>query len=649
MLGHFPTPYPDELVYSLCARFSERVSYSSAKSILKELFGAPTASAVIDLPNRLGHLAAALPTGTSLTLDNLILRHTLFPFFSAFFHPLRVMRLRKSMASNCGPAIHMRSGIMASRIPLPTHLRFCSTCKKENKECSGEAYWHRLHQLPGVEVCPSHQTFLENSRISLRAGRKHFQFISAEQATPAMPVRPVNIENRDHLALLQLARDAKWLLEHPSAGTILETMHSRYLRLLIERGLATYTGSIHVKKILHEFGSYYSPALLKQLNCELRGSNMKKSNWLLWLVRPPKHTQHPLHHLLLIQFLGCTVEEFCQLPEKLTVFGEGPWPCLNPAAAHYKRPLIRQCQPSKRLRHGKLTVKFSCECGFAYVRTGPDLSPDDRFRIGRIISFGQAWEAKLKHLWSGQALSISEIGRRLGVDPLTVRRHAARLDLPLSRSDKKLKPLTHATQLKGKAVSAAWGKKRCRCRSKWLSVLKQRQEITMKALRGKLPREYAWLLEHDYDWLKGHKPSPHRRSLSTTSVDWKKRDTEYAVAVKAAASRLKNISGRPVQVTRTAIGRDVGAITLLRQKLHKMPLTAAMLDSVVETREQYALRRIWWAANKFYQENLLPSKWKLISKANVYRLLAAPDIMRAIKDALDMLASVALEPQVQII
>lgn len=157
------------------------------------------------------------------------------------------------------------------------------------------------------------------------------------------------------------------------------------------------------------------------------------------------------------------------------------------------------------------------------------------------------------------------------------------MKLPLSRSDKRLKPLPRATKLKDKAVSAAWENKRHGCRSKWLSAMKKAREITLKALRGKLPREYAWLLHNDSDWLEGHKPQPQRRNLSTASVDWKKRDAEYAAAVRAAASRLKDASGRPVRVTRTAIGRALGAITLLRQKSNKMPLTAQVLDTVVET------------------------------------------------------------------
>jgi hypothetical protein len=569
-IGHFPTPIPNELLYSICARFGSRVGYSDGKSVLQELFGAATATVVIDLPNRLSKLAAGLPAGASLTTNCLIDRHTLLPFYSAFIPPERVRQIRKSMGGSSAPAAHMRSGVMASRIPTLDFMRYCSVCLKENEKNFREAFWHRLHQLPGVEVCPSHQVFLENSSVGFRVRRKHIQFIPAEKATRAMPVRHVDIEDRDHRALLQLARDAGWLLEHPSPGINLKTLYTRYLRVLVERGLATYTGSIHVKKLLDEFSIYHSPELLKRLNCEIRGNNIEKSNWLLRLVRVPRYAQHPLYHLLLIQFLGCTVEEFFQLPEELRPFGKSPWPCLNPAAAHYRESVIMECQQGDRLRFGRPTGKFSCDCGFAYIRTGPDSSPEDRFRIGRIISFGQDWEYMLKRLWQDSMLSISEIGRRLDVDQLTIRRYAARLKLPLSRSDKKLKPLPRVTQLKGKAVSAAWEKKRREYRSKWLSAMKPRRQITLKALRRKLPREYSWLLQNDSEWLERHKPRLQKRNLSTASVDWKKRDAEYAVAVKVEASRIKDTSLRPVQVTKTAIGRNLGAVTLFQQKLHKL-------------------------------------------------------------------------------
>lgn len=638
-LGHFPTPYPDELLYSLCARFSARAGYSNAKAVLEELFGTKDAAATIDLPNNLGHLSSALPTGASLTPERLINRHTLLPFFCAFLPPERVIQLEADMRDGRGQAGYMRSGLMASRIPTPTNLRFCPACIKEDRRRSREAYWRRAHQVSGVKVCPTHGVFLEESSVSRRAGRDNLQFIAADEAVKALPQRPINPSDCDHQALLQVARDVAWLLEHPISGSELSELHGRYLRLLAERRLATYTGRIHIPKLLGEFTRHYSPTLLQLLHCTFTGSDQTKTNWLLKLVRPPKHAQHPLYHLLLIQFLGCTAEEFFQLPEESSPFGKGPWPCLNPAATHYRQPVILKCQLGNRLRYGRPTGKFRCDCGFAYVRTGPDSAPEDRFRVGKIISFGQTWETELRQLWRDSSLSISEIGRRLGVDPLTVRRHAARLELSLSHSDKRLKPLSRATQLKGNAVSAAREKKRRRCRSKWVSAMKSRWGGTLKALRRKLPREYAWLRQNDSVWLEGHTPAPKRRNQPATGVDWKRRDAEHASAVRAAASRIREASGRPVQVTRTAIGRAVGAITLLRQKLHHMPLTAQVLAVVAETREQYAVRRIRWAADLYRLEGILPREWQLVMRANVYSLREVSAVKCAVEEALNMLKS----------
>ena len=169
--------------------------------------------------------------------------------------------------------------------------------------------------------------------------------------------------------------------------------------------------------------------------------------------------------------------------------------------------------------------------------------------------------------------------------------------------------------------------------------MKKGQEITLKTLRVKLPREYAWLQHSASEWLARHVPRPHRHNPPTASVDWKRRDAEYAAAVRATASRLKDASGRPVRVTRTAIGRALGAITLLRQKLHTMPLTVQVLEGVVETREQYAVRRVWRAANLYLQEHVVPREWQLMTRANVYSHRGVPAVKCALAGAMKMLES----------
>jgi len=105
------------------------------------------------------------------------------------------------------------------------------------------------------------------------------------------------------------------------------------------------------------------------------------------------------------------------------------------------------------------------------------------------------------------------------------------------------------------------------------------------------------------------------------------------------SSSLKSASHRPIQITKTSIGRAIGAATLLQQKLDKMPLTAQVLASVVETREKYAVRRVWWAADFYCQAYVLPREWQLVMRANVYSLKEVSAVKCAVKEAMNMLRS----------
>jgi hypothetical protein len=181
MIGFFPDPYPDELLYSICARYSDRVRYSNKGAIAQELFGSVDAAAVVDLPSHLGHLVAALPLGHCYTVDRLIGSHTLLPFYSPFLPIERVYRLREDMMKSTGSAIHQYSGVTPSNIYSLKWLRFCPLCTQAERKQFGESYWHRLHQIPGVEVCPDHAVFLETSCVPTRNRVNGSHFFSAEQ------------------------------------------------------------------------------------------------------------------------------------------------------------------------------------------------------------------------------------------------------------------------------------------------------------------------------------------------------------------------------------------------------------------------------------------------------------------------------------
>jgi Tn7-like transposition protein D/TniQ protein len=631
MLGFIPDPLPDELLYSVCARYGERVQYPNKKSLLRDLFGTTTATAIIDLPCRLEYLESALPPCHRYTVDRLIDDHTLLPLFSPFLPPERVNRLREDLRGKSGPAIHRRAGITASRIHLPAQLRFCPRCTEEDRKV-GEAYWHRVHQIPGVVVCPEHSVFLENSDAPIRYARNHIVFLSAEQSIKASVVRHTVLSDPDHITLHGIASNVAWLLNHPRNGSSLESLHRRYLRLLIEQGLATYSGSIHAYELLKQFKGRYSSNLLATLNCHFTGRDQTKDNWLLRLTRNPKNAQHPLRHLLFINFLSSTAESFFQLSEEIKFFGDSPWPCLNPAADHFGELTINAFRISYRGKNHKPVGTFFCECGFSYARTGPDRIEKDRFRISRMKTFGQIWEHSLRDLWQDQSICLSEIARRLKVDPLTVIRHAARLKLHGSRSSKKIRVLPPALQLKSQDASFDKDDKLRNYRSRWLSGLTQHPKLSLKSLRKKLPRVYTWLVKNDSDWLRLHRPKAKKRVKVVSGINWRKRDVKLAEMVQAARLRIKSRPGRPVRVTKTAVGKELGQLTLLRQKIHKLPLTAHTLSNIVESREDFAVRRVWWVYECAIRKNLSLKRWQVVLRAALKTDIASAPLVKCAID-----------------
>jgi hypothetical protein len=76
-------------------------------------------------------------------------------------------------------------------------------------------------------------------------------------------------------------------------------------------------------------------------------------------------------------------------------------------------------------------------------------------------------------------------------------------------------------------------------------------------------------------------------------------------------------------------------MALLQQHLDKLPLTAVALDEVVETREEFAVRRVRYIGETFPQEYIYATRWRLIRQAGVARLVADPRVKAAIDAAFE--------------
>jgi hypothetical protein len=423
-----------------------------------------------------------------------------------------------------------------------------------------------------------------------------------------LPVRPLNSSDGFHNILLDVARNAAWLLEWKEGRFGSNLLRERYYNHLLRRGLAYYNGNVRASELAAKFNEHYPAQLLESLNCQI---NDHYRNWLLRILHSGSVgiSQHPIRHILLILFLGCTTEDFFTSSETYKPFGDGPWPCLNHAADHFRQSVVAECRITDNLVKGKTGRPFGtfrCDCGFVYNRVGPDTSEDDRYRIDSVESYGPLWEKVLRKAWADTSISVAGAARRLGVSDLTVVRYAIRLDLPMN--------IPNARQVSPKTIERHKNFRMSRkealehYRKEWLSVLQANPNASRRRLMTVASFLYLWLRKNDDEWLEAHLPPVIKGDRKNELKDWQRIDLELSAAVEAASKRIRETSERPVRVSLAAIVREVGHKAWLEQSLDRLPLTSNSLEACLESVEDFLIRRVHWAEEYYSVKGICPAR-----------------------------------------
>jgi hypothetical protein len=163
MLGYVPEIYPDELIYSWAGRYYSHNGYPGYRQALDDL--------LIGKNDRV-HFEFSAPfntdaikaLGSMYSYQELILQHTMFPYY-ARFEPLE--RRRKALAELIAGNSRVSSLMQFQSDKRARYMRFCPECSKEDRKDFGETYFHRLHQIRNIGICVKHQCNLIDTTIRL--------------------------------------------------------------------------------------------------------------------------------------------------------------------------------------------------------------------------------------------------------------------------------------------------------------------------------------------------------------------------------------------------------------------------------------------------------------------------------------------------
>lgn len=302
-MDFFTDPYKDELIYSAIARYHFYSGNADFKDTIEECFGKRSMISTFELGGRLNNLAKEL--GGSYIAENLINKHTIFPYYAPFIAKKKRDEILILMKFKGSSSIYTELGIVAGSICKNNSIYYCSECAKDEIKINGEAYIHREHQLQGIILCPHHGCKLEEYPVS-KLDSSRIEYIKLENKLLKFESDGMKISNYEKH--LRLSKDAYYLLNNNLEKFNKENITKRYRYFLYTKDLARDTGTIKQRKIYESFINFYEVDFLKELNCSIDFNN--EYNWLKVITRNTRRATHPLRHLLLIGFLCSDIEEF---------------------------------------------------------------------------------------------------------------------------------------------------------------------------------------------------------------------------------------------------------------------------------------------------------------------------------------------------
>lgn len=170
--------FPDELIWSGCARFKRRFSAFSDEDISTEFLERRHTTVCKTLP-RFGRLLSQ-SFGYGSDVERLLQDHTYWPWLSPFIdRQTRRSYLTWFEACEDGRTATMqrrkRSRIYFRKEVISPLLKACPECMERDEREYGETYWHRSHQFRCLAICPKHQSPLVRTTVRSYNPIPHFR------------------------------------------------------------------------------------------------------------------------------------------------------------------------------------------------------------------------------------------------------------------------------------------------------------------------------------------------------------------------------------------------------------------------------------------------------------------------------------------
>jgi hypothetical protein len=597
MISILPEIYPNEIIFSFFMRYHILSGNRTWLHTSNDLFGNRYIVPNLYYPTHLEYFCSQTPNELHFTPENIINNMTIFPFFKPFIPDERAQKTIEKMkyADSSGlvsaMGFHPRS-IFAYSEKI---IKICPKCLHEDRNKYGEAYIHRNHQVPGNFVCYNHKIplveYVIKSNLNNYIGF-NIDLINIES------IEKIDFEANLMESFVDLAEDINLLLKGVLQDYNIHKVREKYWSKLQEKGYLI-SSNVNRKRLTNDLNSYYEKNFLLMIESDIY-ENVK---WLRQMLNNITETVHPIRHLLLIRFLFGGVKEFADYNADFGVrlysylnkdanynsennpFGVGPYPCLNPIANHFKKPVINQCEIKRK--NSKIIGIFKCSCGFVYSRDIPDKSNDSKFKYNKILQFGEVWENKLKEIICSSNYNVTRITKEMKCSNTSIVKYANKMGL--------IDNLNTKLRLKHKKRKTLADEDYENYKNDILQYISENKNATRSHIQKVLSKQIGLIRRREKEWLKTVLPKPNTSSFSVNykdkNVDWEQKDIETEIAVKNAIDEILH-EEKPKRITRALIAKKTNNIALLKKYIvGRLPKTEELLLKYCETVDEFKKRK----------------------------------------------------------
>lgn len=552
-------PLPDETLFSWCSRYHRLAANGNDRTTSIQLFGHHRTGTAHDFPARLNVLTARLH-GALGTAADIIGQRTLLPFYLPFRSPLLSREAQQALCGYGIGHIKYRLGLLTSGLGAAHPLKSCPACTTFDLNQSGWAYWRRVHQLPGVWLCPLHRTPLHVSKVKLDQVAR-FSWVLPTRAS-CEPIACLNGPSTDGQTdwLLKLGALCASALDcAPGCFDDPVRIGLTFKHRLAALGLARSMGHVRwllVEPVLDQIAMHL--AGLPEL-CHQADAALLRSQFLRLLSG--RALTHPLRYLVWIAAWFDDLDGFQRTYASTEVAAMQVIPTVSKSVTSRHELSTQQQEVLHQAVAGCITLTAAARMAevdyatiAAWVSRQAVLPPRRPKKLTSAM-----WELLVSELRNGADKKVLALSFKVSI--VTVTR--------VLRTVPGLQDHWHVVRHEHRRANA---------RDAWGCVTGMQAYVGIKALRRLQPAAYAWLYRNDREWLNAcsldvpaHAPSNHA-------------DKRIENADERMAKALKNLTARRPDSdfwTLDALKRSVPRIEKAVQSPERWPQTVKTLAFIL--------------------------------------------------------------------